>query len=133
MWLSAQLDPAMWPNYLASASRVLRRRVLGPRHYEGDAAEICRAVVDACWAGDHYNASAGHFRQAWTRDHLLARVWGYDYYGGSRTVDIHVRRIRAKLGFPYAACLMTVRHVGYKWVPDELLDDRMSYEEGGNG
>ena len=58
----------MWPNYLASASRVLRRRLLGPRRYEGDAARICRAVVGACWSGDHYNASAGHFRQAWTRD-----------------------------------------------------------------
>ena len=68
MWLSAQLDPAMWPNYLASAGRVLRRRVLGTRRYDGDAAAICRAVIDACWAGDHYNASAGHFRQAWTRD-----------------------------------------------------------------
>ncbi len=68
MWLTSQLDPAMWPNYAASASRVLRRRVLGTRRYEGDAAVVCRAVIEACWAGDHYNASAGHFRQAWTRD-----------------------------------------------------------------
>jgi hypothetical protein len=68
MWLAAQLDPVMWPNYAASATRVLRRRVLGVRRYDGDAAAICRAVIDACWAGDHYNASAGHFRQAWTRD-----------------------------------------------------------------
>ncbi|MGM0576587.1 MAG: response regulator transcription factor [Myxococcota bacterium] len=55
--------------------------------------------------------------QAFTRDQLLARVWGYDYYGGSRTVDIHVRRIRAKLGQPYASCIQTIRHVGYKWDP----------------
>ena len=61
---------------------------------------------------------ASNPRQAFTRDQLLARVWGYDYYGGSRTVDIHVRRIRAKLGHPYAACLKTIRHVGYKWVND---------------
>ena len=54
--------------------------------------------------------------QAFSRDQLLARVWGYDYYGGSRTVDIHVRRIRAKLG-AYAACVKTIRHVGYKWAP----------------
>lgn len=54
--------------------------------------------------------------RAYTRDQLLARVWGYDYYGGSRTVDIHIRRIRAKLGHPYAACIQTIRHVGYKWV-----------------
>lgn len=68
MWLTAQLDPAMWPNYAASASRVLRRRLLGARRYDGDAAAICRAAIDACWSDDHYNASAGHFRQAWTRD-----------------------------------------------------------------
>ena len=60
---------------------------------------------------------ASHPRQAFTRDQLLARVWGYDYYGGSRTVDIHVRRIRAKLGPAYAVCIQTIRHVGYKWVP----------------
>ncbi len=60
---------------------------------------------------------ASHPRQAFTRDQLLARVWGYDYYGGSRTVDIHVRRIRAKLGASYAVCIQTIRHVGYKWVP----------------
>ena len=58
----------MWPNYAASASRVLRRRLLGARRYDGDAAAICDAVIEACWAGDHFNASGGHFRQAWTRD-----------------------------------------------------------------
>jgi hypothetical protein len=68
MWITAQLDPAMWPNYAASASRVLRRRLFGTHRYDGDAAAICRAVIDACWSDDHYNASAGHFRQAWTRD-----------------------------------------------------------------
>lgn len=68
MWLTSQLDPAMWPNYAASAARVLRRRVLGARRYEGQAVDILDAVIEACWAGDHFNASAGHFRQAWTRD-----------------------------------------------------------------
>jgi DNA-binding response OmpR family regulator len=63
---------------------------------------------------------ATHPGQAFSRDQLLARVWGYDYYGGSRTVDIHVRRIRAKLGHPLAGCLQTVRHVGYKWVPQDF-------------
>ncbi|MEZ4266110.1 MAG: winged helix-turn-helix domain-containing protein [Myxococcota bacterium] len=61
--------------------------------------------------------------QAFSRDQLLARVWGYDYYGGSRTVDIHVRRIRAKLDQPYANCLQTIRHVGYKWVSRDALTD----------
>ncbi len=61
---------------------------------------------------------ASHPGQAFTRDQLLERVWGYDYYGGSRTVDIHVRRIRAKLGHGYASCIKTIRHVGYKWAAD---------------
>ena len=68
MWLTAQIDPSIWPTYLASAARVLQRRLRGPRRFDGDAATICRAVVDACWAEDHLCASAGHFRQAWTRD-----------------------------------------------------------------
>lgn len=59
-----------------------------------------------------------HPSQAFSRDQLLARVWGWDYYGGSRTVDIHVRRIRAKLGHPLAGWLQTIRHVGYRWSPD---------------
>jgi DNA-binding response OmpR family regulator len=59
-----------------------------------------------------------HPAQAFSRDQLLARVWGWDYFGGARTVDIHVRRVRAKLGHPYATYLQTVRHVGYRWSPD---------------
>jgi len=55
---------------------------------------------------------------AFSREQLLARVWGWDYFGGSRTVDIHVRRLRAKLGHPYASWLHTIRHVGYRWSPD---------------
>ena len=58
---------------------------------------------------------AGRPGRAFTRDQLLAQVWGVDYYGGSRTVDIHVRRIRSKLGSPYDGCLRTIRNVGYKW------------------
>lgn len=55
---------------------------------------------------------------AFTREQLLARVWGWDYFGGSRTVDIHVRRLRMKLGNPYAIWLQTIRHVGYRWSPE---------------
>lgn len=56
-----------------------------------------------------------HPRRAFTREALLARVWGYDYYGGARTVDVHVRRVRAKLGSELAARIKTVRSVGYRW------------------
>jgi DNA-binding response OmpR family regulator len=51
-----------------------------------------------------------------TRDQLLREVWGYDYFGGTRTVDVHVRRLRAKLGPEYEAMIGTVRQVGYKFV-----------------
>ena len=56
-----------------------------------------------------------HPSRTYSRDALLRRVWGFDYYGGSRTVDVHVRRIRAKLGPELAQHLETVRGVGYRW------------------
>jgi DNA-binding response OmpR family regulator len=58
---------------------------------------------------------ATHRGRVHTRQALLSRVWGYDYFGGSRTVDIHVRRLRAKLG-EHAHVIQTVRNVGYKFV-----------------
>ena len=58
---------------------------------------------------------AKHPGRTFSRDALLQRVWGFDYYGGSRTVDVHVRRIRAKLGPDLAERLETVRGVGYLW------------------
>ncbi len=52
-----------------------------------------------------------------TRSQLLQEVWGYDYFGGTRTVDVHVRRLRAKLGAEHEALIGTVRNVGYRFVP----------------
>ena len=54
--------------------------------------------------------------RVFTREALLNQVWGYDYYGGTRTVDVHVRRLRAKLGSEYESMIGTVRQVGYKFV-----------------
>ena len=51
--------------------------------------------------------------KVFTREDLLSRVWGYDYYGGARTVDVHIRRVRAKLGEEHAGLIQTVRSVGY--------------------
>ena len=56
-----------------------------------------------------------HPNHTFSRDALLHHVWGFDYYGGSRTVDVHVRRIRAKLGPELSQRLETVRGVGYLW------------------
>ena len=52
--------------------------------------------------------------QVFTREVLLSRVWGYEYFGGARTVDVHVRRLRAKMGEEHASLISTVRGVGYK-------------------
>ncbi len=59
-----------------------------------------------------------HPGRALDRDALLRSVWGPDYLGGTRTVDIHVRRLRAKLGEASAHCLQTVRQIGYRWDPE---------------
>ena len=59
---------------------------------------------------------AQHPGRVYTRAQLLQEVWGYDYFGGTRTVDVHVRRLRAKLGTEHEQLIGTVRHVGYKFV-----------------
>lgn len=53
--------------------------------------------------------------RVWSREQILSKVWGYDYFGGSRTVDVHVRRLRAKLGEERASWITTVRSVGYRF------------------
>jgi len=70
--------------------------------------------------------------RVFTRAQLLQEVWGYDFFGGTRTVDVHVRRLRAKLGSEHESLIGTVRNVGYKAVrpnrgrnaaPDQGADD----------
>ncbi len=58
-----------------------------------------------------------HPGRVYTRDQLLQEVWGFDYYGGTRTVDVHVRRLRAKLGAEHEQLIGTVRNVGYRFDP----------------
>jgi len=58
---------------------------------------------------------AAHPGRVFTRETLLSRVWGYEYYGGARTVDVHIRRLRAKLGEEHANLIQTVRSVGYRF------------------
>lgn len=55
--------------------------------------------------------------QVFSREQLLSEVWGYDYFGGTRTVDVHIRRLRAKLG-EHEALIGTVRNVGYRLDPN---------------
>jgi DNA-binding response OmpR family regulator len=83
---------------------------------------------------------AQHAGRVFTRAQLLHEVWGYDFFGGTRTVDVHVRRLRAKLGPEYEALIGTVRNVGYKAVrpargrapiadPDEADDAESDSED----
>lgn len=79
---------------------------------------------------------AQHPGRVFTRAHLLQEVWGYDYFGGTRTVDVHVRRLRAKLGPEHEALIGTVRNVGYRFVPvkggegrQDGREDRQDSEE----
>ena len=62
---------------------------------------------------------AQHPGRVFTRAQLLQEVWGYDYFGGTRTVDVHVRRLRAKLGTEHETLIGTVRNVGYRFVPED--------------
>ncbi|RKS80001.1 DNA-binding response OmpR family regulator [Motilibacter peucedani] len=65
---------------------------------------------------------AQHPGRVFTRAQLLQEVWGYDYFGGTRTVDVHVRRLRAKLGADHEALIGTVRNVGYRFVTPDKHD-----------
>lgn len=65
---------------------------------------------------------AAHSGRVFTREQLLSEVWGYDYYGGTRTVDVHVRRLRAKLG-EHEQLIGTVRNVGYQFTVKNENDD----------
>ena len=66
---------------------------------------------------------AQHPGRVFTRDQLLSEVWGYDYFGGTRTVDVHIRRLRAKLG-DLEALIGTVRNVGYRFNVEDSADAR---------
>ncbi|MGH2689990.1 MAG: winged helix-turn-helix domain-containing protein, partial [Actinomycetota bacterium] len=53
--------------------------------------------------------------RVYSRQQMLQEVWGYDFFGGTRTVDVHIRRLRAKLGHEASQAIETVRNVGYRF------------------
>ncbi len=69
--------------------------------------------------------------RVFTRAQLLQEVWGYDYFGGTRTVDVHVRRLRAKLGAENEELIGTVRNVGYRFVPAKARSGVLADERAG--
>jgi hypothetical protein len=97
-------EPAAGTGLVVDAARhqaVIRGRDLGLAHREFELLAFL----------------AQHPGQVFSRTQLLAQVWRRDRRGGTRTVDIHVHRIRRKLGAEYARCLVTIRHVGYLYQP----------------
>ncbi len=74
-----------------------------------------------------------HPGRVFTRAQLLQEVWGYDYFGGTRTVDVHVRRLRAKLGAENESLIGTVRNVGYRFVPAKASGGREGRDGGSPG
>ena len=62
---------------------------------------------------------AQHPGRVFTRSQLLQEIWGYDYFGGTRTVDVHIRRLRSKLGPEFEAIISTVRNVGYRFATSD--------------
>ena len=72
---------------------------------------------------------AQHPGRVFSRQQLLQEVWGFDYFGGTRTVDVHVRRLRAKLGPEYENFISTLRNVGYKFISSRDLKDSTSVDE----
>lgn len=71
---------------------------------------------------------AAHTDRVFTREQLLSEVWGYDYFGGTRTVDVHVRRLRAKLG-EFDGLIRTVRNVGYLFNGDDTARARAELDK----
>lgn len=66
---------------------------------------------------------AQHPGRVFTRAQLLQEIWGYDYFGGTRTVDVHIRRLRSKLGPEHEAIIGTVRNVGYRFTITNSFKD----------
>jgi DNA-binding response OmpR family regulator len=113
--VAARLRGLLWPGEEATAQELIRSGEL----------TINLATYQAYLEGEPLDFTyleyalftflVTHPNRAYSREVLLRRVWGSDYYGGSRTVDVHIRRIRAKIGAELSERLTTVRNVGYLW------------------
>ena len=87
-------------------------------------ARVRRTVLDLTYKEfELLKFLAQHPGRVYTRAQLLQEVWGYDYFGGTRTVDVHVRRLRAKLGAEHEHLIGTVRNVGYRLVVGRPHED----------
>ncbi len=113
--LTARARNLLWPGEEVASNELIRI----------DDLTVNLATYQAYWQGAPIDFTymeyalftflVTHPNRAYSREILLRRVWGSDYYGGSRTVDVHIRRIRAKLPLELGHRLETVRNVGYLW------------------
>jgi DNA-binding response OmpR family regulator len=125
------LLPSAGPAEVDARLRLLRARPGGDAASAGGALVLGELVIDeATYAArlrgrlleltykefELLKYLAQHAGRVFTRAQLLQEVWGYDFFGGTRTVDVHVRRLRAKLGTEHEQMIGTVRNVGYKFV-----------------
>ncbi|MFU8891467.1 MAG: winged helix-turn-helix domain-containing protein [Anaerosomatales bacterium] len=113
--LAARVRALLWPGEEASSQELLRidHLTINLATYQ---AYLDGTPIDFTYL--EYALFAflvTHPNRAYSREILLQRVWGTDYYGGSRTVDVHIRRVRAKIGPELGKRLETVRNVGYLW------------------
>ena len=113
--ISARMEHLLWRAGRAGAPDVIEHGplVLNLETYQ---AAVAGRVLDLTYMEyELLRFLAAHPGKVFTRETLLNRVWGYEYYGGARTVDVHVRRLRAKLGEEHAHLIHTVRSVGYRF------------------
>jgi DNA-binding response OmpR family regulator len=113
--LAARARNLLWPGEEVASNELIRI----------DDLVVNLATYQAYWQGTPIDFTyleyalftflVTHPNRAYSREILLRRVWGSDYYGGSRTVDVHIRRVRAKLPSELGHRLETVRNVGYLW------------------
>jgi len=120
----ARVARVLWEHTGADEGSLLRRRglVIDLERYT---VSVDGEVVDLTYKEyELLRFLATNAGKPFTREALLNRVWGYDYYGGSRTVDVHIRRIRAKIE-RHEAYIDTVRNVGYRFIDDTPLSSRL--------
>src|SRR5665648_958297 len=112
---SARVRALVWPGAEAGSQDVIRVATRSPNlaTYQ---VQVAGAPVEFTYQEyELFKFLVTHPSRVYGREVLLRRVWGTDYFGGARTVDVHVRRVRSKLGPELARRLETVRNVGYLW------------------
>ncbi len=113
--LAARVRAMVWPGEEATSQELIRVGALTVNLATYQAHVDSQPVDFTYMEYALFTFLVTHPNRAYSREVLLRRVWGSDYYGGSRTVDVHVRRIRSKIGGELADRLETVRNVGYLW------------------